>query len=52
MGKSQQILSEDALKEKHASITGEIPDESRSSTSAGKATCSIFGHETSPHVIW
>lgn len=35
MGKSQQILSEDALKEKHASITGEIPDESRSSTSAG-----------------
>uniref|UniRef100_A0ACD5VXW8 Uncharacterized protein n=1 Tax=Avena sativa TaxID=4498 RepID=A0ACD5VXW8_AVESA len=34
-GKSQQILSEDALKEKHASITGEIADESSSSTSAG-----------------
>ncbi|VAI78345.1 unnamed protein product [Triticum turgidum subsp. durum] len=26
LGKSQQILSEDALKEKHASITGETPD--------------------------
>ncbi|CAM0876435.1 unnamed protein product [Alopecurus aequalis] len=35
LGKSQQILSEDALKEKHASITGEIPDEASSSTSAG-----------------
>uniref|UniRef100_A0ACD5VEC7 Uncharacterized protein n=1 Tax=Avena sativa TaxID=4498 RepID=A0ACD5VEC7_AVESA len=35
LGKSQQILSEDALKEKHASITGEIADDSSSSTSAG-----------------
>ncbi|XP_037466688.1 ABC transporter G family member 44 isoform X1 [Triticum dicoccoides] len=26
LGKSQQILSEDALKEKHANITGETPD--------------------------
>ncbi|KAF7110196.1 hypothetical protein CFC21_110338 [Triticum aestivum] len=28
LGKSQQILSEDALKEKHANITGETPDDS------------------------
>lgn len=35
LGKSQQILSEEALKEKHASITGEVPDESSSSTFAG-----------------
>lgn len=36
LGKSQQILSEDALKEKHASITGEVPNQSNSSTSAGR----------------
>ncbi|EMS61936.1 Pleiotropic drug resistance protein 4 [Triticum urartu] len=33
LGKSQQILSEDALKEKHASITGETPDGSISAVS-------------------
>uniref|UniRef100_A0A453SIL8 ABC transporter domain-containing protein n=2 Tax=Aegilops tauschii subsp. strangulata TaxID=200361 RepID=A0A453SIL8_AEGTS len=35
LGKSQQILSEDALKEKHANITGETPDDSISAA-AGK----------------
>nr|BAJ99663.1 predicted protein [Hordeum vulgare subsp. vulgare] len=33
LGKSQQILSEDVLKEKHASITGETPDGSISAVS-------------------
>jgi hypothetical protein len=35
-GKAQQILSEEALKEKHANITGETINDPRNSASSGK----------------
>ncbi|KAG8087193.1 hypothetical protein GUJ93_ZPchr0010g8360 [Zizania palustris] len=37
-GKAQQILSEEALKEKHTNITGEMLDEPRSSASSGQTS--------------
>uniref|UniRef100_A0A0E0LUI1 ABC transporter domain-containing protein n=1 Tax=Oryza punctata TaxID=4537 RepID=A0A0E0LUI1_ORYPU len=37
-GKAQQILSEEALKEKHANITGETTNEPRNSASSGQIT--------------